>query len=83
MAKFEPMLLVRAMVAVSTSYVQPYRLVRDWSTLDHLSEERVGEWMFSFSLVLISVFISWGSGGEREVEGAGRERTCKEKADDA
>jgi len=38
---------------------------------------------FPFSLVLISVFISWGSGGEREVEGAGRERNRKEKADDA
>jgi hypothetical protein len=47
-----------------------------------LSEGRVGEWIFSFSPVVISVFISWGSGGEREVEGAGRERNREEKADD-
>jgi alkanesulfonate monooxygenase SsuD/methylene tetrahydromethanopterin reductase-like flavin-dependent oxidoreductase (luciferase family) len=52
-AKFEPTLLVPAMAAVtksvgfgitgSTSYIPPYRLVRDWSTLDHLTEGRIGE----------------------------------------
>jgi len=27
----------------STSYIPPYKLVREWSTLDHLTEWRVGE----------------------------------------
>lgn len=50
--------------------------------MDRLTEGRVGEWMFSFPLVVISVLISWGSVGGREVEGAGSERNRKDKADD-
>jgi alkanesulfonate monooxygenase SsuD/methylene tetrahydromethanopterin reductase-like flavin-dependent oxidoreductase (luciferase family) len=26
----------------STSYIAPYQLVRSWSTLDHLTEGRIG-----------------------------------------
>lgn len=51
-AKLEPTLLVAAMAGAtksvgfgitgSTSYIAPYHLARNWSTLDHITNGRIG-----------------------------------------
>ncbi|RDW74809.1 hypothetical protein BP6252_05951 [Coleophoma cylindrospora] len=66
-AKLEPTLLVAAMATAtksvgfgitgSTSYIAPYHLARNWSTLDHITDGRIA-WniVTSFSLSSAKVF---------------------------
>jgi alkanesulfonate monooxygenase SsuD/methylene tetrahydromethanopterin reductase-like flavin-dependent oxidoreductase (luciferase family) len=62
-AKLEPTLLVGTMAAVtksvgfgitgSTSYIAPYQLARNWSTLDHITNGRIG---MIFPLIFLKVW---------------------------